>query len=190
MRCFSGTAWSIRGSFMRELTQALLQSLIRYNPRTGVFTWMESRGRRKVGDVAGAIGPKGYVLIGLNGRQWLAHRLAWLWVYGTMPTDMDHLNGVRHDNRIVNLREATAQVNAQNRRTPTSGSLSERLGVSWNERRGKWLARIMVGGKSVHLGYFDDRNEAHAVYVKAKRQHHEGCSLPTFDALAAALTRW
>lgn len=174
---------------MPQLTQARLRAALEYNPRTGVFTWRATNRRRKAGEVAGTIGPKGYVLIGLGGDVWQAHRLAWLWVHGAMPVEMDHLNGFRSDNRIVNLRPATRQLNMQNRRFASVTNRSGLLGVSWGARQGKWYARITTAGKTRHLGYFGTPGEAYAAYVAAKHKLHAGCSLPNFEALDRALTQ-
>jgi len=174
-----------------ELTATRLREALAYDARTGVFTWRASNARRRAGDKAGSICPAGYVRIGVSGRLYQAHRLVWLHVHGEFPPDeIDHLNGVRNDNRIVNLRCADRTINAQNRRKATTGSRSQKLGVSWNGRRNQWLVRIHANDETLHLGYFDDKDEAHAAYVAAKHKHHPGCSLPTFDALAKALTGW
>src|SRR5690348_8622850 len=100
-----------------ELTQERLRECLSYEPRMGDFTWHKSRCRVKVGDMAGTPHPDGYVQINIGGRLYLAHRLVWLHVYGEWPIAyLDHINGVRDDNRLINLRPATHSQNKANSR--------------------------------------------------------------------------
>ena len=104
------------------------------------------------------------------------HRLAWLLHYGEWPTgQIDHINGVRHDNRIENLRLASAELNAQNKRNPLSGNKSGWLGVTYYA--GAYRASLMHRRKQHCIGMFKTPEEAHAAYVDAKRRMHEGCTL-------------
>lgn len=158
------------------LDAARLRGLLNYDQQTGVFTWAVARSARKAGDATGCMHSSGYLLIGVDGRLHRAHRLAWLYVHGEWPNgDVDHINGVRHDNRLENLRVVSRKVNSQNRRTAKPGNKSGRLGVTKFRKRFK--AVISVDGKSQYLGLFDDAETAHAAYVVAKRQRHEGCTL-------------
>lgn len=103
----------------------------------------------------------------------MAHRLAWLYTFGLFPEgDIDHLNGVRTDNRIVNLRDATRAINAQNRRLRNG-----RLGIDFVKRTKKWRARIGVEGRSEGLGSFESKAAAQAAYLRAKRALHRGNTL-------------
>ena len=113
----------------------------------------------------------------IDEREYSAHRLAWLYVHGAWPTgQIDHINGDRGDNRISNLRDVTPALNTQNqRRAARSNKSSGLLGVTAN--RGRWLAQISIGGKSRNLGRYATPEEAHAVYVAAKRVLHAGCTL-------------
>lgn len=172
---------------MREISREQVLRALRYEPISGRLYWRESNCRRKAGEVAGNVGPRGYVTVGIGGRLVLAHRLIWLMVHGEMPVEMDHLNGDRADNRIVNIRPATHTMNMENRRTASSNNRSGLLGVSWGARQRRWYARITTGGKIRHLGYFDSPEAAHEAYVKAKHKLHAGCSLPNFEALDAAM---
>ena len=156
------------------LTQERLKELLHYDAERGVFTWLVNlRGRSaRVGGVAGCRDGRGYGVIRIDGVLHRAHRLVWLYVHGQWPThEVDHINGVRDDNRLVNLREATSTQNHQNRAlsdTNTSGY----LGVYWHKARQKWLARIAVNRKTHFLGRFDNPEEAAAAYVEAKRRLH------------------
>ena len=92
-----------------SITADELRSILHYNPLTGVFTRIRSAHPHRVGVVVGSVS-HGYILIGLLGKRYRAHRLAWLYVYGTWPKhDIDHINRNRSDNRICNLRDVTRQ---------------------------------------------------------------------------------
>lgn len=140
-----------------------------YDKNTGVFT-------HKDGRVAGNKNLHGYVRIGLHGKTHAAHRLAWLYVYGEFPKGhIDHINGVRDDNRISNLREVSKSGNSRNQRKAHSNSTTGFLGVV--AARNKFQAKISVGGKQRYLGVFRTPYEAHSAYLIAKRKFHETCSI-------------
>lgn len=110
----------------------------------------------------GAIDAQGYRRIGIDRVFYKAHRLAWLYVHGVAPRDlMDHIDGNRDNNRIANLREATAAQNAANSKAKNPNSLK---GTSFNVRRNEWVAQIEAGGKNYCLGRFKSEQEAHAAY--------------------------
>ena len=109
---------------MIELTLYLLKKLLHYNPRTGIFTWKISSKYScvKIGDIAGCKNKDGYIIIGIDGKNYQAHRLAWFYTYGVWPKDqLDHEDHIRHHNWIDNLREVTHLKN----RTPLQLSLSQ-----------------------------------------------------------------
>lgn len=151
------------------MTQTRLKEVLHYNPLTGIFTWRVSRSKAKAGNPAGSIENTGYLSIGIDGARYGAHRLAWLYEYGTMPEqEIDHINRLRTDNRIENLRESTVAENIYNRgvsRRNTSGY----KGVTRSLNR--WMAMIKVAGKSMYLGTFTTRQEAAQAYNKAARQY-------------------
>lgn len=160
------------------LTQDRLKAVLDYNPETGVFVWKEWRGgKAHAGTAAGRLS-RGYVGIGVDGRRYRAHRLAWLYVTGEWPADeIDHINGAKADNRWVNLRQADRSINNQNRvrahRNNTTGVLGVRpmLGTT------RFFASIRIRGRSIHLGTFDTTEQAHAAYLDAKRREHAGCTI-------------
>lgn len=155
------------------LTQARLKEALHYDRKAGVFTWREPRPGLRVGDTAGCLRPDGYVVIRIDGVLYRANRLAWLYVHGRWPAaDAEHRNGVRSENRIRNLREATRSQNLQNLRRAKTNNASGLLGVCLHRRSGKWRATIKANGKQQHLGLFTNKNEAHAAYLKAKRELH------------------
>jgi hypothetical protein len=125
------------------------------------------------GDIAGSISKTtGYRQIQINKKCYKEHRLAWLYVHGTLPTNhIDHINGNKHDNRIDNLREATHSENHQNRCTQHNNT-SGFTGVVWHKRENKWQSRISIDGVRVQLGYFNTPYEAHLAYLKAKAELH------------------
>ena len=145
-----------------------MQKLLAYNLETGVFTWLQNRSRGvKTGDVAGSKMADGYTQIRINGKHFLAHRLAWFYAYGAWPDKhIDHINRNKSDNRLSNLRQATPSQNAQNRSVNARSSTGLK-GVTFHKRDKKYQAAITLNGCVKHLGYFDDGESAHAAYVSA-----------------------
>lgn len=142
-----------------------------YDPITGAFTWNVNKGPAKMGSVAGWT-RLGYCGVYIDGKNYQSHRLAWFYTYGEWPAKhLDHINGVRSDNRIANLREATASENQQNQNKSVSNK-SGYPGVSWNRRSGKWQVHIMVNRKSIYLGSYVDIYDAVKARADGKRKHH------------------
>lgn len=160
-----------------KITRDVAIELLHYDAVTGALHWKKTRqGRARAGAVAGSIRRDGYRKITINGVGEYAHRLVWLIERGEFPSQfIDHINGNPRDNRITNLREATARLNSQNRRGPCRGA--PLIGAYWNKTHGRWQSRIRADGKGRHLGWFDTADQAHAAYVAAKRALHEGCTL-------------
>lgn len=155
------------------LTQARLKEVLDYDPDTGIFTAKLTRGNCLAGRTVGCDNGGGYLKISIDNRVYFAHRLAWLFMTGEWPTfEIDHINGVRTDNRWCNLRRTCREHNVQNIGGPRSDNTSGYLGVCWNTRRGKWVAQIKAFGKHHHLGYFPTPELAHAAYLKAKDELH------------------
>lgn len=109
-----------------KLTQERLKDLLRYEPETGNFYWLNPAAKRMHhGELAGFVDYNGYVYIKVDSKRHSAHRLAWLHVYGHFPSNfIDHINTVRSDNRISNLREATRSQNMMNRSVEKTASLA------------------------------------------------------------------
>lgn len=160
------------GQSTKILTQARVQELLSYDPETGVFTWRISLSNRApVGSVAGT-NSYGYVHIGVDGTIYRAHRLAWLWVHGALPTtDVDHINCNRADNRISNLRLASRSQNCANIPRLRATNSSGRRGVCWDKSRGKWAAQITINYRNRLIGRFDNIDDAEAAYLKVAREH-------------------
>ena len=106
----------------------------------------------------------------------MAHRLAWLYVYGAFPSkNIDHINGITTDNRIDNLRDVDHGINIQNIKGARKDSAHGILGIT--KINNKWRAKIMLNGENIHLGYFDDKDKAHQAYLERKRIIHIGCTI-------------
>ncbi len=154
---------------MAKLTQARLKELLNYDPETGLFVWRVTR-RVRAGTIAGSKHPtQHYISIKIDGVLHKAHRLAWLYSYGVWPpNDIDHINRVRTDNRLINIRLATRAENCQNRRMRSDNS-SGITGISWRKRDKKWDVRIGLGNKSKHLGCFDELSDAITARQEAEK---------------------
>jgi len=139
---------------------ACVRELLHYDPSTGRFIW---RAGPKSGTTAGSIGGR-YVQIMIGKKNYLVHRLAWLYVHGYPPPhEIDHANGDPRDNRINNLRLASKSQNAQNQRRSAKNS-SGHKGVSWSRHKQRWRAAIKVDDRSIHLGYFRELAAAAEAY--------------------------
>lgn len=146
------------------LTQQYVKDRLSYDPNTGVFTW--NNGPR-AGKKAGCLFSNGYVNIGLCGKLIGAHRLAWLYIHGEMPTTIDHIDGNPTNNRIANLRSCTKSQNMQNSRAKRN---REFKGVWFEPDRRKWRAAIGPRGNVKYLGRFNTAEEAHAAYAVAAHE--------------------
>ncbi|WP_306587603.1 HNH endonuclease signature motif containing protein [Hafnia paralvei] len=138
-----------------------------FDYRNGNLFWkVQRKGRAKKGDKAGYVHHRGYSIVKVNGVLRPVHRIIWEMHYGTIPKNMeiDHINRIKVDNRIDNLRLATRRQNACNISTNTSGV----PGVYWCKQQCKWRARIFVDGKYIHLGLFQNLNDAAAARRKAE----------------------
>ena len=131
---------------------------INYNPETGLFYSITN-----IEKPIGTINKGGYVVFRANGKLHYAHRVAYFLCYGDVPYMVDHINGIKHDNRIKNLRLATDQINCHNRKAS---------GVTKPKQTKKFAASITVNKIRKHLGYFNTQDEAHQAYLAAKRIHH------------------
>lgn len=158
---------------MNELTAERVRELFHYDPDVGIFTRLKRTSKNtKIGESVGCIRPDGYLSVSIDNKAYQLHRIAWLYVTGEFPKhQIDHVNGARDDNRLTNLREATNAQNSQNRGRNKNNS-SGYTGVTWNTEHGKWKPQISWNGKVHHLGYFDDPEEAHKMYLFAKENTH------------------
>ncbi len=160
---------------MKIPTQEQLKAVVSYCPDTGLFTRIAvTCNRVKVGDIPSHVNGEGYVNFRVNGILHKAHRLAWLYMHGEWPSgQLDHINGIRTDNRICNLRIATNSQNQQNRIAPRKDNETKLTGVGFFSPRNKWRARIAINKNLHFLGYFDSKDAAAAAYMKAKNELHK-----------------
>jgi hypothetical protein len=145
-----------------------------YNPDDGVVRW-----RYKVaqcvnaGDIVGSVSNGGYLRFSITYKNQLVHRVAWLIYYGSWPEgEIDHINGVKTDNRIKNLRDVSKSVNLQNQRKAYRSNSTGKAGACFNKKAGRYCAKIQVDKKRYWLGFFDSAESAHAAYMEAKRELH------------------
>jgi hypothetical protein len=158
------------------LTAEEAQRRLAYDPETGRLTWKVLRNSLRIGEEAKSLDVAGYVQVNVAGTVFKGHRLAWLIHYGEWPSDhIDHINGIRNDNRIANLRVVSGTINTQNKRKAMPSSKTGVLGVV--KVGSRYQANIHRNKKKYYLGTYDTPEEAHGVYVLAKRYLHEGCTL-------------
>ena len=162
-----------------NLTFERLRSALAYDPETGHFTWLVSSNRAAViGARAGTINSLGYWIVGIDGKKYRQHRLAWFYTHGTWPAFViDHIDCDRTNNRLANLRDIPQAVNLQNQRTATKASASGVLGVYWSDRWDGYMASIRLNGKSKRRGPYRTTERAYTSYLDLKRKHHIGCTL-------------
>ena len=160
-----------------SLTAERVREVLNFNAGTGLFVWrIKIRKNIDVGAVAGRLNHHGYVSIGLDSKKWQAHRLAWLYTTGVWPKgQIDHINGIRSDNRISNLRDVSANVNQQNRRSRQKNNMCGFMGV--RSHGSGYIARIRISGILHCLGTFETPELASAAYLSAKRKMHLGCTI-------------
>lgn len=139
----------------------------------GALYWRVDRGSNaKAGNRAGRLLRTGYRSIHVSGRRYQEHRLVYLWHHGFIPEQIDHINGVKSDNRIENLRPANSSQNQVN--TPDRPGKSGYRGVRYVDKTRRWAARIYVGGREVRIGTFATPEEAYEAYkVKAAEVYGE-----------------
>ena len=144
----------------KKLTQKRLKEVLFYDPKIGDFIWKISTGNVKIGDIASCLNFYGYIRISVDGVRYKAHRLAWLYEYGYFPeNDLDHIDRIKTNNRIKNLREASRSCNMRNtgnQKNNTSGI----KGICFDKANNKWESRIKVNRITKHLGRYKDFNDA------------------------------
>lgn len=154
------------------ITAEEVRALLDYYPETGVFRWKVRMGGILPGSIAGGDDGHGYLRVKIKGKRYMAHRLAWIYTHGAWPeAEIDHINSIKSDNRIVNLRPATRLDNCKNKRAHRNNT-SGYKGVSYVKSMGKYRASIRSNGADKHLGVFDDPQEAYGAYCRAARELH------------------
>ena len=154
------------------VTQQRIKELLHYDGETGIFRWIKKPAKRILtGSIAGTVRKDGYVRIGIDGEKLLAHRLAWIYVYGDadQPVEIDHKNRQRSDNAIGNLRacnQSQNQMNTNLRRDNTTGH----KGIVFT--KGKWQAKGHLNGEAKYLGRFCTKEEAIEAYERFSIANH------------------
>jgi hypothetical protein len=148
-----------------------LHRLFAYDPDTGLLRRKVDSKYKKAGEIAGRVSGDGYWFVTFKGRACPSHRIIWAMVYGEFPDGhIDHANGIRSDNRIANLRQATRSQNLANCGITRRNS-SGHKGVYWHSRNKRWYAKIgrglCAGDPPSHLGTFDTKEQAAAAYRRA-----------------------
>lgn len=150
------------------LTQEYLKTILDYNQETGDLIWKyrenvpKQWNTRYAGMVAGCLKEGGYICLTINGGYELAHRIIWMIVYGYMPVEIDHEDGIGSNNKLINLRDATRSQNMAN---------IESVGFGLWERNGKYRASVKVNNERVHLGWYDTKEQAKAAYLAARDKY-------------------
>lgn len=158
-----------------RLTKERAAELLAYDPLTGLLTWKVRVGQRGLaGQVAGGLNARGYVYVGIEGRGYFAHRVAWLLHYGVWPTtQIDHIDCDKTNNRITNLRDVAGTVNIQNQHAPRANNKLGIRGVSKNSKG--FQAEILTDGVRQYLGTFATPEQAQSAYLRAKKEQHACC---------------
>lgn len=165
---------------MKRPTPQRIDALLSVDASTGEIRWKKSAGRVKAGDLAGGYDKNGYRRLSIDGEEVYAHQLVFFAAHGYWCGLIDHINGQRDDNRIENLRDATASENAKNR-------TEWRNGVKLGARRtpdGRWAARIVCDGVSYHLGVYATQEEAHEAYMRARHGSDQAAAVARKDYLS------
>jgi hypothetical protein len=177
MNTITHADWNVRGETRmtdaqrRMLNAVEARELLRYERDTGRLIWKRHMTpRARMEKEAGVIQSGRYRRIGIYGRYYMAHRLAWLIETGKWPDkEIDHVNGICYDNRWCNLRPATTQ---QNNRNTLHANKSGLIGASYHSGTGRFRAQIRTSSGRKFLGWFDTAEQAHAAYRDAARAHH------------------
>jgi hypothetical protein len=166
------------------VTPERLREILSYDAETGDLIWKHREPKTRGDNIFNAkyagkiafsyIGTEGYRYGCINGHGRLAaHRVIWAIVHNVWPEFIDHINGNRSDNRLINLREVTKSQNAQNQKC-RSDNTSGMMGVNWSAQHGRWRVRVQVNGRRVHVGMFDTVEKAKEAKIKAEKTHGYG----------------
>lgn len=157
-----------------EITQSRVRELFDYSEDGNLFWKLPKQGRqlhRPVGCKSETRDGKIYLLAMIDGKLYKVHRLIFMWHHGFFPENIDHIDGNSLNNRIENLRAVSPKDNSRNK-SISKNNTSGYKGVSWDKRKEKWAASIMVNRKHIFLGYHDDPAVAHEAYKKAAANYH------------------
>lgn len=148
------------------ISRKRLLEVLSYDPTTGDFTWLVQHKRAAIGAKAGHVTAEGYRRLKIDGKLYLQHRLAFLYMTGCWPKNqVDHVDGDVTNNSWNNLREATRTQNLWNMKVRAA-----HLKGAYPAENGKWKSSIAFNKKQIYLGRFDSESEAHAAYILKARE--------------------
>ena len=156
---------------MAELTQEKLRHLFDYDSKTGFLVRRVRAGNQLPGTAVGSLDGKGYLHVIIEGRCYRVHRLVWLHQKGWLPDYLDHINRVRTDNRLENLRPVTLSQNHANRQANKQGKTAPFKGV-YRNKRGAYIAQTKVKGRTLYLGSYRTPAAAYRAYARKMREIH------------------
>ena len=146
------------------LTQELVRSVFDYEDGNLI----RKQGlKHLIGKVAGYTKKTGYSLVRIGSKQYLNHRVIFLYHHGFLPKEVDHIDGNPRNNRIENLREALHEQNMKNSKNYSTNKSGIR-GVSWNKRTQKWQVDVQVNKKTCYLGIYADKELAELISIEAR----------------------
>lgn len=155
-----------------NLTQERLKEVLRYDPKTGNLIGICRKRGRSFGRIMGYRMNLGYLQVGVDGVVYLAHRLVWLYHHGFFPPQhLDHIDGDPTNNRISNLRLASASQNLCNSKLSASNK-SGYKGVHFDKSRNEWMAYLRAGGVQIFRKRFDTKKEAVSAVRDARNRYH------------------
>lgn len=156
-------------------SNSVFHELFFYDPVTGNILQKKKRPKIQIGTIAGALTPKGYRYIQVQGRKYPAHHLVWFFETGSLPAlSLDHIDGIKSNNHFSNLRQVTTKQNNEHRGKQKNNSTGYK-GVTFNKRLNKFIAQIQHNYNSIHLGVFDTALEAsikYEEYAKSVFSHY------------------
>lgn len=151
------------------MNHELLTHLFIYDRDAGTLAWRNPPKQHPFlkGKILSKIDATGCITVGIKGKLYKVHRLIWFIENNTWPKMIDHINGDRKDNRIINLRGVESRTNQQNQHRHRAGKL---VGASFHKIAGRWRATIKIEGKAKHLGHFDTEFAAHQRYLQELKE--------------------
>jgi hypothetical protein len=151
---------------MNRISHEQLLAEFSYDPESGIFCRLVRAGRIQPGPIENVATGTGYVYLAIHNRKYLAHRLAWFYMIGRWPVEIDHINGNKIDNRFRNLRPATRAQNEGNKFLRKDSSSGVK-GVRWDDTKEMWYAYITTNGVMKNLGYHKEMANAIAARQRA-----------------------
>jgi len=152
------------------ITKELTESLFTY--KDGRLYWKNTFSRIKAGQLAGSVSTRGYWVVGIKQKRYKLHRLIFLMHHGFVPKYIDHINGNSGDNRIENLRVATAVQNAYNAKKPKNNT-SGLKNISWDKDSKKWVVRLKINETLKNFGRYNDIDYAKFVAEAMRYKYHQ-----------------